>query len=111
MKSLHHDRAIDRYNYARNVGDEELLGMLSGELKNKKANRKSFFMSMLLSMFGGDDKNKIPVSGYEMQRLLRRIGAEPPEFYKERELFLVPIEKMESLLTKVGNQLEKDAKS
>lgn len=111
MKSLHHGRAIDRYNYARNIGDQELLTMLSDELKNKKADSKNVVMRKLLSMFGGDDTGKLPVSGYEMKRLLRRIGVEPPEFYKDRELFLVPIEKIEPLLSKVGKQLEKDTKS
>lgn len=107
MKAMYHWRAVNRRNYARAIGDRELLLVLSDELAKKKQDSQSAFLGKLMAVFGGNDTNEFPISGYEMQRLVKRIGVEPPSLYKKRELYFLPIEEIEMLLKKVGKQLEK----
>lgn len=108
VASRYKARAMERYDYAKSIGDADLYLMLKKELQEREKELSGSFFKRLIGAFSGDSSDQLPFCGYEMKRVIQRLGKEAPDMYLDQELYFLPVEKLTELVNRFGLRLREE---
>lgn len=96
-------RGYKRAQIARSLDDKALLAMLHSEAKEIAGQAGNIAFRLALRFFGLR-ADELMLSGYEIDRLYRLAGREPPKQFLQKEGYYLPVKALFGLLERIQSE-------